>query len=282
MKEIALSIGPEALVGILSMPARGIPPKPVVLLPNTGLDHRVGPNRLHVILARMLAEAGHPVLRLDLSGMGDSPAADSGSAVRDLQACMDHLGGLGYAGPFAALGVCSGAHDIHCLAMADDRVKAIASIDGYAYPTAGFYRNYLQERVADPRRLLRYFTRRFEVLAGAETLTPDDIDYFRQPSRAQMRRDLAQLMQREAWLCYIYTGQMQYAYNYPGQLADAFPRLRAYERFELHHLTAADHTFTTASMRATLAACLLGWLQKVEAPPAQGRAAWLEAASAGA
>src|SRR5574339_577479 len=96
------------LVGTVSLPDRVDRDPIAVLLPNTGLEHRVGPNRLHVYLARALADAGFPTVRLDLSGMGDSTSSDTADPLRDLGAAMDALESQGIAGRFAALGLCSG------------------------------------------------------------------------------------------------------------------------------------------------------------------------------
>jgi alpha-beta hydrolase superfamily lysophospholipase len=46
---------------------------PALLLLNSGAVHHVGPNRLYVRIARMLAIHGITVLRFDLPGLGDSP-----------------------------------------------------------------------------------------------------------------------------------------------------------------------------------------------------------------
>ena len=65
----------KSLVGILTEPqqAAGARERPAVVILNAGIIHRVGPNRLHVQLARALAQAGVTVLRFDMSGIGDSP-----------------------------------------------------------------------------------------------------------------------------------------------------------------------------------------------------------------
>ena len=58
------------LRGILTIP-ENITGTPLLLLP-AGLKYRVGPGRLYVCLARWFAERGHPVLRFDPQGMGES------------------------------------------------------------------------------------------------------------------------------------------------------------------------------------------------------------------
>lgn len=280
MKELVLSFGDQRLVGVLAVPDSADPQRPVILMPNTGIEHRVGPNRLHVKLARAFAQKGYPTLRLDLSGMGDSPSDVSGDAVRDLQMAMEELQRRGYGRRFAAVGLCSGAHDIHRLALADKRLIAVACLDGYAYRTPRFFMTYLQQRLADPARMLRFLGKRIAATRAETDFDADNLDYFRQPDRAQMRRDLALLMGRGVALCYVYTGQMQYIYNYAKQLTDAFPELKRHAAFELHYMAHSDHTFTTAAMSADLVRRLLDWLQKSQPLQAPGSAPVIEAAAA--
>lgn len=278
MKEDVLSFGDRQLVGILAMPDEPDPRRPAVLIPNTGIEHRVGPNRLHVRLARAFARSGYISLRLDLSGMGDSPSDPHGDATRDLRQAMDELQRQGCGGRFAAVGLCSGAHDVHNLALADRRLVAAAFLDGYAYRTPRFFAIYLQQRLADPQRLLRFLDRR---IGGGNAARVDtgDLDYFRQPERARMRADLAALTARGVALCFVYTGQMQYVYNYAAQLTDAFPELKRYAAFELHHMADSDHTFSTPQMSADLKKRLLRWLQRSQAQAAHQAEAVVGAAA---
>jgi hypothetical protein len=44
-----------------------------LVLANSGIVHRVGANRITVVLARRLAALGYESLRFDLSGLGDAP-----------------------------------------------------------------------------------------------------------------------------------------------------------------------------------------------------------------
>ena len=48
-----------------------------MLFVNAGPQRRTGPNRMWVEAARRWAAAGVPSLRIDLSGIGDSPGDDS-------------------------------------------------------------------------------------------------------------------------------------------------------------------------------------------------------------
>jgi dienelactone hydrolase len=72
--ERPLEIGPARLFGMLSEPVGGAPSSaPTVILLNAGRIGHHGPARLWVDLARSWAALGLRCLRVDLSGIGDSP-----------------------------------------------------------------------------------------------------------------------------------------------------------------------------------------------------------------
>ena len=122
------------LVGICSR-MRGEPIRGVILL-NAGAVPRVGPNRLHVPLARRLAARGDLVLRLDLSGIGDSlprPGADenvvySDQAIRDIGIAVDWVRRQG-AREVAVVGLCSGAYHAFKAAVAGQPIDAVVPIN---------------------------------------------------------------------------------------------------------------------------------------------------------
>jgi len=76
LREQAVTLGSQGIFGVLTLPAPDAlrPETPWVLFLNSGNDHHVGPCRLWVRMARAWAAAGFPCARIDLSGIGDSPA----------------------------------------------------------------------------------------------------------------------------------------------------------------------------------------------------------------
>ena len=66
-------LGPNELFGVLARPI-GQSWGPTIIVVNAGHIDHCGPGRLWVELARSWAAAGLPVLRVDISGRGDSPA----------------------------------------------------------------------------------------------------------------------------------------------------------------------------------------------------------------
>src|SRR5208337_1020254 len=72
------------LVGIVTQPVDYEPEdRPVFVILNTGIIHRVGHHRMYVSLARALARLGYQVLRFDLSGIGDSESREDGLSLLD-------------------------------------------------------------------------------------------------------------------------------------------------------------------------------------------------------
>lgn len=261
MKEQALQLGAARnLFGILSLPAEKDAKRPVILIPNTGLDPRCGPNRLHVDLARGLAGAGYAVLRLDLGGLGDSdilPGSQPDS-VQDLKQAMDELQQRGLATRFVIAGLCSGAHDAHQAALADTRVAGAVFLDGYAYPTPRFRWHWLWQRVLESHRVRHALSR----LGKRKEASGAALNLFQKPSLEQARADYAQMMQRGLALAFVYTGQVQYEFNHEGQLWAMFPQLRGYARLQYRYMIHADHIFSRRTQRTELLNLLSDWLKQ--------------------
>jgi dienelactone hydrolase len=108
-----------------------------VILLNAGAIHRIGMNRLYVSLARRWAASGARALRLDISGIGDSPADPSAGenrvysphAVSDVTAALDYLEGSRAGDRLAIIGLCSGAYAAFHAALADSRVASVTLIN---------------------------------------------------------------------------------------------------------------------------------------------------------
>jgi exosortase A-associated hydrolase 1 len=77
--------GESTLLGVISAPDTPSDTGVVVIV--GGPQYRVGSHRQFVLLARALAAAGHPVLRFDHRGIGDSVAAQ-----RDFRSISEDLG----------------------------------------------------------------------------------------------------------------------------------------------------------------------------------------------
>lgn len=193
-EEVLFCNSSRSLVGILTSPAAptGDPQVPAVILVNAGLVHRVGPNRIYVTIARALAELGFSVLRIDLSGIGDSlPRTGAGpapgtlatgllanaehvpirpGAFADLGDAMEALAQKCGAQRFLLMGHCSGAILSLLAAAQEPRVLAAVLINPEGGAEAWeeydrqrkestYYANfYGRAALSDPGRVRRFLT----------------------------------------------------------------------------------------------------------------------------
>lgn len=125
------------LFGITTMPQGTSRSAAAVILVNDGACYHVGTNRLNVWLARLLAQRGLVVLRMDLAGIGDSEAR-VGRRLDDVfpKEAMDDIGSAidfvrtGYGAEHITLaGVCSGAYHAFQAAVAGLPVRRILPIN---------------------------------------------------------------------------------------------------------------------------------------------------------
>jgi pimeloyl-ACP methyl ester carboxylesterase len=124
--------GGRRLFGILTAPppSTARPDLPPIILLNAGTVHRVGSHRLYVPLARKWAALGFHVLRVDLSGIGDSPVPEGHpenltyprDGLEDARAAMDFLQETTTSGKFIVAGLCSGGDIAFQLGFKEPRV----------------------------------------------------------------------------------------------------------------------------------------------------------------
>jgi alpha-beta hydrolase superfamily lysophospholipase len=135
-EDVLICSAERSLVGVLTTPAESDADgeRPTVIILNAGLLHRVGPNRIYVKLARALAAIGFSVLRLDLSGIGESQARSGTEPIdesvhADVRNAMDTLARTRGASRFVLMGHCSGAAFSLLIAARDPRVAAAVIIN---------------------------------------------------------------------------------------------------------------------------------------------------------
>jgi pimeloyl-ACP methyl ester carboxylesterase len=256
----------RSMLGLLTKPSRrSAVSLPAILLPNAGLVHRVGPHRLNVRIARLLARHGFTSLRFDLKGFGDSgPRAEKLSfrkaSLRDAREAMDFLKASLGIDRFIAIGLCSGADLSLALAAEDDRVAAALLIDSFAYVTR-FYRLCRYSRwlieLAGWARLGKALLRQRR---GGDADRSVDASRFEwgMPPRKEVLRDVEGALARGARLGFVYSGDESF-YNYLVHFALAFRRHRATGRLSVQSFPEADHTFTMTHHQQSLLDYLERW-----------------------
>jgi alpha/beta superfamily hydrolase len=163
-EEVPLRFGTEeAVFGMLCRPVAG-PAAPVAaLLLHQGSSHHIGNGRAYVTLARRLARLGIASLRMDLTGMGDSPAGGNARSpyfdaerMGEVLAGIDCLERAGH-GKAVAFGLCSGAHTAYMAGLADRRVAGIIAINLPKF--IWHYGDDLRSVVRDSKRTVRSYLR---------------------------------------------------------------------------------------------------------------------------
>jgi dienelactone hydrolase len=125
------------LFGIVTHPADGEVRRRGVILLNSGGDHHIGPRRLHVSLAREWAQHGYVVMRMDLSGLGDSTAQPGRprnelfpiGAVDDIRVAVDYLRNRQGLGEITLAGMCSGASHAVRAGMEGVKIDRVLAIN---------------------------------------------------------------------------------------------------------------------------------------------------------
>jgi hypothetical protein len=144
MNEQVVHFGTDAsLVGVLTRPDAGTTGKGrALILLNSGILHRVGPNRVYVHIARALADAGWVAFRFDFSGIGDSETRTDTTSFaartfEETQAAMNCVTAMTGVREFVLAGICSGAHSAVNTGTGDARTIGVISINHAAHRGAG-------------------------------------------------------------------------------------------------------------------------------------------------
>lgn len=272
MKETVISFGESVpIFGVLTEPAadRVDNGYPTVLVVNAGLLGRIGPFRLHVIIARRLARLGLKTVRLDLSGIGESgrhrdnrPRTEQ--HLSDIRGALDYLESRQVGEKFIIMGICTGADNAHRAMLDDERVVGAVCVDGYAYPTRRYYFNYYFTRAMSLRswaNLFKRVFRRYERTRLNEYATTDDEELryrWSLPPKEKTNADFQEFIRRGAKLLCVYTAS--WPYNYTGQLADAFSGINFGNTISAVFLPNAAHTFKVEEDRNSLIDAVIPWL----------------------
>jgi pimeloyl-ACP methyl ester carboxylesterase len=272
MAEHAVTFAPHSLVGVLADSAtQDGARRPAVVFLNAGMLHRVGPNRLHVRLARELARRGFTSLRFDRSGVGDSPPRKDGLPLReaglsDVRDAMDFLAEERGASAFILVGLCSGADLAFSAALADERIAGAILIDGLPYRSwrsrlhrfasrltrRGAWRRLLARDGPLWRRLRRVRQPARPAVAARQREVP---------SQEEAAAGLRSLTERGMRLLLIYTHGREYSYR--RQFRDMFPGIRA-DRVDVEFFRDADHTFTLGASQDLLARRVDQWMSRFQ------------------
>jgi hypothetical protein len=273
VRERALLFGEgKSLVGVITEPpSPASSERPAVLFLNAGVLHRVGPNRIHVRLARELARQGFVSMRFDFSGLGDSRSrADATpfaqAVVAETRQGMDVLAASHGARSFLLVGMCSGADNALRTAGHDGRVAGAALIEPYSVPAPGFLLYAYRKKVLNPLSWWRLLRGRSEVLGALKerpSPTPAAPVATREetlvPSREELVRQVHALLDRGGELCFVYCADSPAHFNYRSLLRREVRGAMSAGRARLHVLKQSDHVFTPLAAQETLVGAVREW-----------------------
>jgi len=280
----------KSIVAVATQPA-GVAgaDRPAVIILNSGIIHRVGHNRMYVSLSRELAELGHVVLRLDLSGIGDSEAGSDildplEAVLADIKDAIDWVCASRGAKSVVLLGLCSGADHSIVYAGNDPRVVGLVLLDPSIPPTPRYHLNSLGSRLMRGEtwtnflrgrgRVWKRFTRPSPQVATDEW-APRQLSFKDPHVRAFLENAYGNAVQGRNQLLAIFTAGLKYQHNYRRQLLDAMPTVPFGKQLRLEYFARCDHTFTFASDRRRLFEMVKTWLRttkfvdRAAAPPSE-------------
>ncbi len=304
MIEKAIKFGAfKSLVGIISEPTAPLElSRPAVIISNAGLIHRIGPNRIYVKLARMLAAQGFVVLRLDLSGVGDSlPRPDhmpvEQFTIDDLVQAMDYLTHTYGMQRFVLMGHCAGAFHSFRTAAQDRRVSGVVMMNPDGSETdwvdydrkrklARYYENYYIKRtLLDSQRWKRFFNGQISYRDVFKNILINVVWYrisglfFRIKRRfgppAPPQASAGQLFSIEAILTKLYAMDIQmmliYSANSTGLeriqtgMGKALKQLKTAGKLDFFVVPGADHIFSPLATQLHLSEIILRWFERYPA-----------------
>ena len=257
--------------GVLSIPRQACHEAPHVVLVNAGIIHRVGPSRLYVDVARTLATQGYPVLRFDLSGLGDSEIVNGGAsltdaAAADIKAALDFLESSRQSKSFILCGLCAGADYSLLASFADPRVVGAILIEPSVARTRRSELIHFGRRLKRPTTWVMLFTlrhpvfrRMLDLVRRAPVVSSEGLamepwvqPVQPQPPSPEIRAALARVIDRGVQLMFVFTGGETDFYNYPSQLFDLLPGFDFRQQLRLEYMPETDHVVSDGAGRTKL------------------------------
>jgi dienelactone hydrolase len=306
VRETALRLDPGGLLfGIVSEPAapagpRAASPTAIVLL-NSGAVHHVGPCGLYVSFARQWASQGDVVIRVDLSGIGESRTRPgepenvvySSRAQEDIAAVLEFIRARYGPVDCHAMGICSGGYHGFKAAVAGQPLRGVVAIN----PLTFFWKPgmSLMERdhavVSETRRYASEFSLGSvgRLLKGDVNLVPVAQVFWRRGSsvlvntlrdlarhlRIQLTDDLASELRRVAQqntaMFFVFSEDDPGFHLLREQGGSLVHRLTRRGAIDVKIVEGADHTFTQHWARERLASLLTDVFHRTrrghDAPP---------------
>ena len=269
MSEQAVLFGEiNSLVGVVTDPPadKNRRPRPAVILLNSGIVHRVGPGRIYVKIARILAAAGFVVLRFDFAGIGDSAVRHDSvpfrkSAIQEVQKAMDFLYRSRDIAEFVLMGGCSGAavsletacHDLRVIGSVlmnfpvfEDEAED-GNPDLLDRNAAHYYWNFALFNLKSWRKFFTGRANYRQLIRALAFQVKRRFGSGREPSpeMSELRAKLKYLSDRSIPIHFIYSESDTRLDDLREAVGREFKRLCALKKTALKIIPRADHTFSS-------------------------------------
>jgi pimeloyl-ACP methyl ester carboxylesterase len=231
---------------------------------------------MYVTLSRRLASAGYPVLRFDLSGIGDSDPRDDNlspldAAMADIGEALDWVEQASQARRFILMGLCSGADHAVLYGHTDARIAGLILLDPSIPHTLRYYLHFVAPRLIRLHSWIDVMTGRSRtvrmwinmalhaVLPGRSSLHPTGLNLVH---RRTVERYYQSSVEKGIRMLAVFTEERT-RQTYREQMIEALPNVRFGDRLELEFLAGSDHTFILEADRYRLTELVLRWLGTV-------------------
>ncbi|QHI98584.1 hypothetical protein GT347_11605 [Xylophilus rhododendri] len=288
------------LFGILSraVEPQGLRGRAAVLFVTTGSNHHIGPNRMYVTQGRALAAKGFLALRMDIGGVGESPAAPgqrdnhlfARHTVGEVHEAIAYLKTQGVS-HVVMVGMCSGAYMAFRGAIAEPAVDSIVMINPQNFNwregdslemrrrkgirSLRFYRSRLLDRGTWSRVMRGQVDTKVIVYGVASLIRKRVAKRLGSVVRGGRPVSLAE-MQDSTDVFALFRGLLQrgvkvfmvFSANDGGldevetHLGESAARLRRMDHFRFHVVEGADHTFTPLWAQKQLHELLVGHVEQ--------------------
>ena len=283
MNEHTTLLGPtKSLVGVVTEPSEDtcLDNNLAVMLLNSGLIHRVGPNRLYVKIARMLAELGVNSIRYDFSNVGDSQARRDNLPAQDLafiepQEVMNDLAERKGFEKFILIGICSGAFCSFKTACKDPRVIGVVIINpGYFssdtdMPTYVLIKHYLTKSLFSPKAWLNLFSGRvaykrlFNVILSQFTMGSARSNKEGAAVVDSIKSGIESLIDRNVQILFIFSEEDRSVDYLSVVLGRNMREMKSEGPIQSELIPGADHLFTKLSDQQRVLKILESWMLKL-------------------
>jgi len=285
---IVFSCQSEQLIGMIHKPestsAIG------VLIVVGGSQYRVGSHRQFVLLARLLASNGIPVMRFDYRGMGDSQGAsrqflavdeDISAAVDEFYKHAPNLTGV------VIWGLCDAASAASFYAYQDKRIKGLVLLNPWVFTEQGAAKTYLKyyylQHLFHSELWKRVFSFQFNYRQsfssfashlksilhsrGENIKLEQAKETFLVDSTLSLPDRVLGCIQRfECPILFILSGRDLTANEFREVVKADNQQQRIFERSDVSkvELIEADHTFSSKKWRDKVASLTLNWVKQLD------------------